>query len=148
MAVTVCSIFLAPHKGGEMTQVQSVEAEIGKGLVGDRYYGSKHRHVTVQSVDALAEASEVFGSPIDAGLTRRNITVSVGPVPAQPGDRFTVGSVLLEVVRVAAPCSVMNAVFGDGASAALRRRAGSVCRVLNSGVIAVGDEVVFPPPVA
>jgi MOSC domain-containing protein YiiM len=141
----VTSIHIAPATRLPMKPVKTVEAEAGKGIVGDRYHGTKHRHVTVQSAEGLDEASAIHGQEIDPGTTRRNITVSHGLVPSRPGDRLQVGPVELEVVRIAAPCKLLDDVIGDGARVALRRRAGSVCRVLSSGPIAVGDEVTFSP---
>ena len=137
----VTSIHLAPGTRLPTKAVQQVEAEAGKGLVGDRYHGTRHRHVTVQSATALAESSEVFGRDIPAALTRRNLTVSEGVVPRDPGARIRIGDVLLEVVRVAAPCKLLDDTIGAGAQEALRRRGGSVCRVLESGTIRVGDPV-------
>jgi MOSC domain-containing protein YiiM len=132
-----------------MKPVPSVEAEAGAGLVGDRYHGSRHRHVTVQSAQSLAEAEAEFGHPIDPAATRRNITISHGIVPSRPGDRLTIGSgdqvVELEVVRIAAPCKLLDDVIGQGARFALRRRAGSVCRVLTSGPISIGDPADLAP---
>ncbi len=128
-----------------MKAVEAVEAEAGKGLIGDRYHGTRHRHVTVQSATALDEAGQQHGSPIEPGETRRNITISDGEVPSRPGDRLTIASVELEVVRIAAPCKLLDDVIGDGARVALRRRAGSVCRVLSSGPIVIGDPVSFQP---
>jgi MOSC domain-containing protein YiiM len=111
--------------------------------VGDRYHGTRHRHVTVQSATALAEAAELLGREIPAALTRRNLTVSDGVVPRDPGSRIRIGDVLLEVVRVAAPCKLLDDTIGVGAQEALRRRGGSVCRVLESGVVRLGDEVTL-----
>ncbi len=48
---------------------------------------------------------------------------------------------MLEVVRKAAPCRIMDREIGDGARRALHGRGGAVCRVLTSGTIAVGDAV-------
>jgi MOSC domain-containing protein YiiM len=124
-----------------MRSVDVAEVDAGKGIVGDRYHGTKHRHVTVQSAASLAESAAAFGSEIPAGLTRRNLTVDDGVVPRDPGSRIKVGPVLLEVVRVAAPCKLLDDTIGHGAQEALRRRAGSVCRVLSGGTIHVGDEV-------
>lgn len=128
-----------------MRSVDRVEAEAGKGLVGDRYHGTRHRHVTVQSATSLAEAAAAFGAPVPAGLTRRNVTISDGEVPTTPGTRLRVGGALLEVVRVAAPCKLLDDTIGRGAQGALRRRGGTVFRVLESGPIAVGDEVLPEP---
>jgi MOSC domain-containing protein YiiM len=138
----VVALHIAPATRLPMKAVSEVHAEAGKGLVGDRYHGTKHRHVTVQSAEALALATQDHGAEIEAGQTRRNITVSAGSVPATPGDRFRIAEVELEVVRIAAPCKLLDDVIGDGARHALRRRAGSVCRVLSTGTIAIGDEMV------
>ncbi len=126
-----------------MKAVDSVTVEATRGIVGDRYHGTKHRHVTVQSAEGLAIAAEQHGSAIEPGSTRRNITIADGEVPSKPGDRITIGEVELEVVRIAAPCKLLDDVIGDGARTALRRRAGSVCRALTSGQIVIGDDVSF-----
>jgi MOSC domain-containing protein YiiM len=143
---TVAEIHVAKATRLPMRSVERVEAEAGKGIVGDRYHGTRHRHVTVQSATALAEASELLGREIPAALTRRNLTVSDGVVPRDPGSRIRIGDVLLEVVRVAAPCKLLDDTIGVGAQEALRRRGGSVCRVLESGVVRLGDEVALAVP--
>jgi MOSC domain-containing protein YiiM len=138
----VHSIHLAPGRRLPTKSVASVEAEAGVGLVGDRYHGTRHRHVTVQALDDLAAAAEVLGRPVDPGLTRRNITLDHGPIPTRPGERMTIGDVELEVVRIAAPCRLLDDWLGPGAMAALRSpRGGTVFRLLTSGTISVGDEV-------
>lgn len=124
-----------------MRPVGDVVAEAGKGLVGDRYHGSRHRHVTVQSQQALDLAATDLGREFPCSATRRNITVDAGELPTRPGARMRIGEVELEVVRVAAPCRLMDDGIGPGAAAAMRGRAGSVFRILTSGTIAVGDSV-------
>ena len=126
-----------------MRAVESAEVETQRGIVGDRYHGTRHRHVTVQSAEALTAAAAAYGAPVPAELTRRNLTFDEGEVPRDPGARISVGPVLLEVVRVAAPCKLLDDTLGRGAQEALRRRAGSVCRVLEGGTITVGDEVLL-----
>ena len=76
-----------------------------------------------------------------AGLTRRNLTVSGGVVPREPGALVRIGDVVLEVVRVAAPCKLLDDAIGPGAHHAMRHRGGSVCRVLVGGSVRVGDPV-------
>lgn len=142
---TIVSIHLAPGRRLPVKSVDEVQAEAGKGLVGDRYHGTKHRHVSVQSASELAGAAERFGQPIDPAGTRRNLTLSDGDVPREPGARLRIGDVLLEVVRVAAPCRLLDDNLGPGAAEALRRRAGSICRILEGGTLRVGDEVELRP---
>ena len=144
MAARVVEIHIAPGRRVPTRSVPSVEAEAGRGLVGDRYHGAKHRHVTVQARDELDLAAADLGTPVPSGSTRRNITVDHGPLPSRPGERLSIGPVLLEVVRVAAPCRLLDDEIGAGAAAALRRRAGTVFRLLGSGTIRVGDEVTAP----
>ena len=129
-----------------MRAVESVVAEAGTGLVGDRYHGSRHRQVTIQSQELLDRAADELGHGLDRGATRRNLTVDAGEIPNQPGARLVIGAVQLEVARVAAPCRLLDDGIGPGAAAALRRRAGSVCRVLTSGTIRVGNTVEVLSP--
>ncbi|GAA4690157.1 MOSC domain-containing protein [Nocardioides nanhaiensis] len=140
---TVAALHVAPGRRLPTRSVTEVEVEAAAGIVGDRYHGSRHRQVTVQSAQALAEAAELFGAPVPAGLTRRNVTVSDGVVPTAPGSLIRLGSqVVLEVVRVAAPCKLLDDTIGDGAQGVLRRgRGGAVCRVLAGGPVRLGDVV-------
>ena len=142
---TVVSIHIAPARRLPTKSVEHVEAEAGAGLIGDRYHGSRHRHVTIQSARDLERAAVELGTPIDPGLTRRNITISGGDIPVRPGARVTIGDVELEVVRVAAPCRLLDDGIGPGAARALHGRAGSVLRLLTSGTIRVGDQVDLDP---
>ncbi|MFC7502482.1 MOSC domain-containing protein [Nocardioides sp. CPCC 206347] len=139
---TVESIHLAKATRLPMQPKTTVEVEAGKGIVGDRYHGTKHRHVTVQSRESLDEAATVYGRAVPSHLTRRNLTLSHGVVPREPGALLRIGDVLLEAVRVAAPCKLLDDTIGAGAQEALRRRAGTVFRVLEGGTITVGDAVV------
>ena len=142
---TVLSVHVAPGRRLPVRALEQVDAEAGRGLVGDRYHGTRRRHVSVQAADALAEAARLLGRPIPPELTRRNLTVSGPELPSVPGTRLRVGPALLEVVRVAAPCKLLDDELGPGSQEALRRRAGSICRVLESGPIRVGDPVVVHP---
>ena len=74
--VTAISIALATRL--PMRDVERVHAEAGAGLVGDRYHGSRHRHVSVQSASELAESAERLGAPVPHDRTRRNLTLSHG----------------------------------------------------------------------
>lgn len=136
VALHIAPVHLAPTES--VTQINIVQ---GRGIIGDRYEGSKHRQVSIQSMEALKEAEEIFGAPIDPGLTRRNISISAGAIPREPGSLIRVGPALIEVVRVASPCRLLNEFIGPNAQVALRRRGGSICRVLESGVVRIGDVV-------
>ena len=137
----IVAIHLAPGRRIPTRSVDFLGAEAGKGLVGDRYHGTRHRHVTLQSREALDAAAAQLGRPVGSGATRRNITVDAGEIPTTPGTRIRIGEVDLEVVRLSAPCRLLDDWIGPGAAAALHRRGGSVCRVLQGGTLHVGDDV-------
>lgn len=141
----VVAIHTAKARRLPTRSADSVVAEAGRGLVGDRYHGTRHRHVTIQSQQQLDQAAAELGYDVDAGATRRNITVDEGEIPTKPGTRLWIGDVELEVVRLAAPCRLLDDWIGPGAMAALHRRGGSVCRLLSSGTIRVGDAVEVEP---
>ena len=141
----VVELHIAPESGAPMRAVNEIQIQAGVGIPGDRYHGSRHRHVSVQSAEELAEASTALGREIDPASTRRTITVAHGRIPTAPGTQLVIGTVRLEVVRIAAPCTVMDDEIGRGARAALRRRAGVVCRAVSSGTIALGDGAVSRP---
>jgi len=143
--VRVVSLHVAADRHGPMRAVERVEAETGRGLVGDRYHGTRHRHVSVQSRTELEEAAARRGGPVPEALTRRNVTLDHGRIPTEPGVRLWLGGVEVEVVRKAAPCRVMDDEVGDGARRALHERGGVVCRVVGGGTIAVGDPVTGVP---
>lgn len=140
------AIHVAKGRRLPMQAKDSVEVEAGRGIVGDRYHGTKHRHVSVQSRESLDEAAAVFGDEVPSHLTRRNVTISHGVVPRDPGSRLRIGDVLLEAVRVAAPCKLLDDTLGRGAQEALRRRAGTVFRVLEGGTLTTGDRVAVEEP--
>ncbi|MCK0174188.1 MULTISPECIES: MOSC domain-containing protein [Mycobacteriaceae] len=141
----VIAIHLAKGRRLPVRAVDSAVAEAGAGLVGDRYHGTRHRHVSIQSKEFLDRAAADLGHDFDPGATRRNITVDSGEIPTKPGTRITIGDVELEVVRLLAPCRLLDDDMGRGAAAAMRGRGGSACRILRSGTIRTGDTVTITP---
>ena len=55
----VAGIHVAKATRLPMQPKDAVEVETGKGIVGDRYHGTRHRHVSMQSATALAEAAQI-----------------------------------------------------------------------------------------
>lgn len=144
----VAAVHVAAAPGAPVEAVEEVEVVAGRGLVGDRYFGTRHRHVSLVSAAAVEAAGRDLGLVIAPGATRRNLTLDTGDLPTTPGTRITIGTAVLEVVRVAAPCAVMDVAVAPGARRALRGRGGVVCRALASGRIRVGQSAVIeePPP--
>ena len=137
-------IGLRPARDVPMQQVDSVEAEAGSGLVGDRYKGgSGKRGVTLIQAEHLPVIAALSGhGEIVPATLRRNLLVSGIPLVALKGRRFRIGEVLLEGTDACDPCSRMEAALGPGGYNAMRGMGGLCARILEGGVIRAGDEVV------
>ena len=126
-----------------MIVVDRVEARAGKGLTGDRY-ASKNgkRQVTlIQHEHLYAMASLLGRENIAPELLRRNITVSGINLLALKDKQFLIGNAVLEYTGLCHPCSAMKATFGPGGYNAVRGHGGITARIINDGIISLGDEV-------
>jgi MOSC domain-containing protein YiiM len=144
-------IGLRPARGEQLTVMSSVNAEAGRGLIGDRYKSSQNgpRQVTLIQAEHLAAIASFLGRrDIDPGLLRRNIVVEGINLLALKGSKFRLGQALLEYTGECHPCSRMEEILGTGAYNAVRGHGGITARVLESGEIALGDTVcrIDAPP--
>ena len=133
-----------PEREAAMTVVNTVEARAGKGLTGDRY-ASKNgkRQVTlIQGEHLLAIASLLGRENIAPELLRRNIVVTGINLLALKDKQFQVGSALLECTGLCHPCSAMETTFGAGGYNAVRGHGGITARILESGIIKIGDQLI------
>lgn len=126
------------------------------GLNGDEIADTKHHGGTYQAVYAFAREdldhwAGQLGRPIPPGLFGENLTtVGIDVNEALMGERWRIGTVLLEVVSVRTPCSVFKnwlGVSGYDDARWVRRfaaagRPGPYLRVLEPGTLAAGDALV------
>lgn len=125
---------------------REVQVRAGKGLVGDRYFGSRHRYAAVtflawESLDRLE--GELGTGPFDPLDARRNVVTTGLDVEALVHTEFTIACAGAEPIRFrsltrANPCAWMNEVFAPGAHQAMRGDAGIRCEPLDDGVLRVG----------
>ena len=76
------------------------------------------------------------------GETRRNVTTRGIRLNDLVGRRFRIGDVECEGTRPCEPCQYLTDLLGKPVLAPLVHRAGLRARILGSGEIARGDEVV------
>ena len=138
------------RRRGQVLVVDEVLAQAGVGLLGDHYRpGVKgSRQVTLIQAEHLPVIAALTGRPdLKPGLLRRNLAVSGINLLALKGMRFQVGAALLEGTGLCHPCSRMEEVLGPGAYNAMRGHGGLTARVLESGLLCLGDPVVALGPV-
>jgi MOSC domain-containing protein YiiM len=131
------------------------------GLAGDqvsdtRHHGGPDQAVYAYSREELDWWAERLGDELRDGEFGENLTTSGLDVDgAELGERWRIGTVLLEVRSVRTPCNDFKTWMGRGGhdnTAWVRRfaeraRPGAYLRVLQPGVLAAGDpvEVVHRP---
>jgi MOSC domain-containing protein YiiM len=131
----VVSLHLKEKHGEPVIQTRSVEAEAGKGLVGDLSYGASSRQVLLIEEETLTD----FG--LVPGQVKENITVKGLALAGKPkGTRIRAGETLMEVVADCTPCRLMEEIK-PGLQSAIRGRRGTLCRVLEGGTVKVGDRI-------
>ena len=149
-----------PFDGPE--SVDEVRVRAHKGLVGDRYFGTKHRHAAVtflasESIDQLEGELGPLpdgAAPFRPELARRNIVARGLDVESLVHTTFTIdtgaGPIAFRSLTRANPCAWMNVAFAEGAHQALRGHAGIRAEPLYDGVLRVGPGTlldVVPVPV-
>jgi MOSC domain-containing protein YiiM len=125
----------------------------GRGIEGDRYmigneagfYSHKPeegRQVTlfeIETLEALARDKKITLLPEEH---RRNVTVEGVPLNHLVGRRFWLGETLLEATRLSTPCRHIEEILGKAVFDPLINRAGLNCRILQGGVVRLGDPVM------
>lgn len=136
-------IGLRPQKNATIQSVETVQACVEKGLIGDRYSGqSGNRHVTLIQTEHLAVIGSLLGQKtIDPTLLRRNLAVSGINLLALKDKQFYVCSAILEYTGLCHPCSKMETQFGSGGYNAIRGHGGITARIIQSGTIRVNGSV-------
>ena len=135
-------IGLRPERDAPMIEPVQTTASIGKGLQGDRFSGNSFskRQVTLIQAEHLAVIAAILGlDTIHPALVRRNIVVSGINLLALKAQTIVVGGALLEMTGLCHPCSKMENTLGAGGYNAMRGHGGITAKVVQSGVIEIGD---------
>lgn len=136
-------IGLRPTRSADMVEPESVSADTDKGLLGDRYSGrTGNRHVTLIQHEHLPVIASVLGIDcVDPTQLRRNLAVRGLNLLALKKRHFRIGEVLMEYTGLCHPCSQMEARFGDGGYNAIRGHGGITARIVEGGVLRLGDPI-------
>lgn len=144
----IVRIFTAPRASAPMVEVAEVNAMLGKGLEGDRYFDaegtfskkeSPGRHVTFIESEALDALARDYQIELDASETRRNILTRGVALNHLVGREFVVGSTRLRGIKLCEPCSHLEKMTGKPVKAGLAHRGGLNAEVIRSGSMRVGD---------
>ena len=139
-------IGVRPSRGEPMTELEAVQIDFDKGLVGDRFSGraGNPRQVTLIQQEHLAVIAACLGQEsVNPALLRRNIVVSGINLLALKDKIFRIGDAVLEFSGLCHPCSKMERQLGEGGYNAMRGHGGITARVRESGLIRLLDPVSY-----
>lgn len=107
-----------------------------------------NRQVTLIQAEHIAVIAEIMRLPqLNATTLRRNLVISginllaIKPLFKHHAQYLQIGSVLLEITGICAPCSRMEELLGEGGYNAMRGHGGVNARIINGGILNVGDVV-------
>lgn len=143
------SIYITSLGGSAMQSVDQVLALEGAGLSGDRYMmrtgywtGVDECQVTFIEGEALDRIRIDGDVRVSKGEHRRNIVTRGVSLAELCGARFKAGDALLEFDRPRPPCRYIQSTSERGMTKALGKGRGGICaRVLESGIVRVGDPI-------
>ena len=141
---TVVWIGVRPARRAELVPVETVRAETESGLEGDYYQGklTGKRQVTLINAEHLVAIASMLGRPeVSPLLLRRNVVVKGINLLALKDKTFRIGEAVLETTGECHPCSRMEENLGPGGYNAVRGHGGITARVVETGMIRVGDRV-------
>jgi MOSC domain-containing protein YiiM len=135
---TVVGVFTSPaRKSGRSDVHERRRAIAGQGFEGCAHANPPRREVLFVSKEHLDSVD------VEPGAIRENITVDGDDVQKWPiGQRVRAGEAEFEITMVCDPCHRMDELR-DGLRAELDGKRGMLARVVESGEVAVGDDVTL-----
>lgn len=141
---TVVWLGLRPGRRTPVQSIDEVRAVAGEGLAGDHFMGNdaSKRQVTLLQYEHLSVVASILGcKDIDPAFLRRNIVVQGINLLALKNKQFHIGKAVMEMTGLCHPCSRMEEALGEGGYNALRGHGGITARVVQDGVVRLGDNV-------
>ena len=142
MSARIIGIARRDKPRAPMEMLQSADVTTSAGIEGDCRGVIQDRNVTLIFREDWEAACRDLGRDLPWVTRRANLLVEGLTGFKRVGVALKVGSALLEVTEENPPCRVMD-ILAEGLRVALEPewRGGVACRVLQDGVIALGDNV-------
>ena len=144
MSGNLIGIARKAKRGAPVEEIDTVQVTVDNGLEGDKRGKLKNRQVSILAKEDWNAALGELGEGVNLPWTTRraNLLTQGVDLPQQAGAKIAIGPVLLEVMDETDPCEIMERAH-KGLRKALEPdwRGGVLCRVLEGGVINIGDTV-------
>ena len=141
----VIEIAISDKSKGQMSNVDSIEAIAGKGLIGDRHFkenNGKHSQITLIEIENINHFNKISGTFILPKEFRRNIITEGVKLNDLIGNEFLIGKVKVKAHDLCRPCKYLqDSLTQENLIKEMMRKAGLRCEILTDGKIFVGNEI-------
>jgi len=141
----ILKLGFASNNNEKIEEVGSIKVEENKGVVGDRHFKVQNDPYCQLS---LIESENIDYYNIKYGLNiryvdfRRNVVTKGIKLNNLVGKSLQIGNVQIEVIDLCRPCKHLSQILDqDNILKEFLRRGGLRCKILNSSIITVGDEI-------
>jgi MOSC domain-containing protein YiiM len=137
-----------PAENHEIVEHETIELIAGKGMRGDRFFDWKEDYkgqITFIDLAVVEEIRRHAGNPdLPASAFRRNVVVSGIDLNALIGKTFELGGIKFQATEECRPCYWMDEACGKpGTEEIMKGRGGLRCRILDDGILKVGEVSEF-----
>jgi len=142
----VILIGISKDHGSPITNVRSVEAIKGKGLVGEKHFkenNDKRKQITLIEIENINHYNKITGTAIPAVNFLRNIVTEGIQLNVLVGKEFFIGTVKVKAHDLCRPCKYLQeSVQQKNTVKELLHTGGLRCEILSSGKICVDDQII------
>ena len=142
----VILIGISKDHGSPITNVRSVEAIKGKGLVGEKHFkenNEKRKQITLIEIENINHYNKITGTAIPAVNFLRNIVTEGIQLNVLFGKEFFIGTVKVKAHDLCRPCKYLQeSVHQKNTVKELLHTGGLRCEILSSGKICIDDQII------
>ena len=143
----VHEIGIPKNNNNKIVNVSDVEAIKGKGLVGEKHFkedNKKRSQITLIEIENINHYNKITGTTIPAINFLRNIITEGVRLNALVGNDFFIGAVKVRGHDLCRPCKYLQeSLQQKNVVNELLHTGGLRCEILTSGIILVGDNIVY-----
>ena len=136
---------IAKDNNKKISEVDSIDVEANKGVVGDRHYkefNDPYCQLSLIESENIDEYNIKFGLNIPYIDFRRNVITKGIKLNDLIGKKLKVGNVELEGIELCRPCRHLTEMLDQkNILKEFMRKGGLRCQIISSSKINVGDEI-------
>lgn len=139
----ICAISISSKKGIPKTNVLSARLIENHGIEGDAHAGNWHRQVSLLALESIDKMRELGLHNLKPGIFAENLTTQFLALPQiKTGTRIKIGTEAeIEITQIGKECHTRCAIYYKAGDCIMPRE-GIFARVIKSGEIFTGDEVL------